>query len=160
VLRNGALLLVPPLLITFGLWSSLPAAYGPDSFNRGIPSWLLVAENILRVAVFGIPLLLLFGNRGRVQAAGWAFYCAGMLIYLASYLAQMYLPGSAWGNSMIGFTAPAWTTLFWLVGIGLVCVKTWLSFSWRPGIYISVASAFVVVHSLHAYLAYTNQMPA
>ena len=45
LLRNGALLIIPPMVITFGLWGVLPAAYGPDLFWKGIPEWLSLLEN-------------------------------------------------------------------------------------------------------------------
>ncbi len=40
LLRNGALLIIPPMIISFGLWGALPAAYSPDIFWKDIPIWL------------------------------------------------------------------------------------------------------------------------
>ena len=154
IVRNGLLLVAPAIVITFGLWSRLPAAYGAESFDHGVPTWLIFAENVLRIAVFAIPVFLYFGGRDVLQVRGWYLYGLGLLLYLGSYLAQIYLPGSAWSTSLLGFTAPAWTTLFWFVGIGLVCANTWLPFSWHRAVYLSVAVAFVVLHVAHASLAF------
>ena len=160
VFRNGLLLILPAMAITFGLWSQLPDAYAAESFNSGVPTWLLLAENVLRVAVFGIPAFLYFGARDVLQARGWYVYGLGMLIYLGSYLAQIYTPGSSWSTSLLGFTAPAWTTLFWFVGIGLVCANTWLPVPWHRAVYLSVAVCFVVAHVAHASLAFFAHVPA
>jgi len=154
VARNGVLLIVPAMVITFGLWSALPAQYGVEAFDRGVPAWLLNVENALRVAVFGIPVLLYFGRRSRLQVTGWYVYLVGMLAYLCSYLAQIYLPASAWSGSVIGFTAPAWTTLLWFAGIALVCERTWLALPWHRWVYLACAAAFVTAHTAHAYMAF------
>ena len=55
LLRNGALLIIPPMIITFGLWGALPAAYSPDMFWKNTPKWLVLFENIFRVLVFSLP---------------------------------------------------------------------------------------------------------
>jgi len=154
VLRNGLLLIIPVMVITFGLWSALPAPYGAEAFDRGIPSWLLSAENALRLAIFGIPVVLYFGRQSEVQVRGWYVYLVGLLAYLGSYLAQIYLPASAWSSSVIGFTAPAWTTLLWLAGIGLVCERSWLALPWHRWVYLAVVAVFVTVHVAHARMAF------
>jgi len=61
-----------------------------------VPTWLLWVENVLRVAVFALPLLLYCSTSGTVPRIGWFFYAAGLVLYLASYLAQIYAPASAW----------------------------------------------------------------
>ena len=154
VSRNGLLLIIPAMVITFGLWSSLPAAYGAEAFDRGIPSRLLAVENALRLAVLGVPVILYFGRRSKLQVIGWYVYLIGMLVYLGSYLAQIYLPASAWSGSVIGFTAPAWTTLLWFAGIALVCERTWLARPWHRWVYLAFVVAFVTAHVAHASMAF------
>lgn len=160
VLRNGVLLIMPAMVITFGLWTRLPAAYGAEAFDRGVPGWLLATENGLRLAVFALPLFLYFGRESRLQVAGWYVYVIGMLLYLGSYMAQIYLPASAWSSSILGFTAPAWSTLFWFVGIALVCENTWLSWPWHRAVYLVIATAFVGFHVAHACLVFLRDAPA
>lgn len=160
VVRNGALLLVPVSAITFGLWARLPVAFGNATFDQGVPAWLLGVENVLRVAVFALPLLLYFSGTGTLRRLGWFLYTAGLALYLASYLAQIYAPASAWSQSAVGFTALAWTTAPWLAGIGLVCADTWLPRSWNRLIYLLCAAAFVVAHTSHAWLAWSGGRPS
>jgi hypothetical protein len=136
LLRNGAWLIVPPMIITFGLWGALPAAYGPDLFWKEIPGWISLLENLFRILVFGLPGILYFGKREPGQSWGWLLYGVGLVVYLASYLLQIVFPNSAWSQSLIGFTAPAWSTIFWLTGIGLVGAKSWLPIPWHRAIYL------------------------
>lgn len=160
IARNGALLIVPPLVITFSLWARLPEAFANDAFDQGIPSWLLLSENALRVVVFLVPVLLLIGTTESLQRLGWTLYGVGLLAYLTSYVVLIALPGSAWSNSALGFTAPAWTTGLWLFGIGLVCADTWLPLPWSRLIYLTPAAAFALIHSAHAWLAYYLSWPS
>jgi hypothetical protein len=155
-LRNGAFLIIPPMLITFGLWGALPAAYSPDTFWENIPGWLSLFENIFRFLVFSLPGILYFGRKERWQSLGWCLYIGGLAVYLASYLAQIIFPVSVWSQSIIGFTAPAWSTLFWLVGIGLVCRRSWLPIPWHRAIYLLSAAIFLIFHTGHTRLVYFN----
>jgi hypothetical protein len=153
---NGALLIVPPMIITFGLWGVLPAAYGSDIFWKGIPGWLGFFENIFRILVFSLPGILYFGRNETWQPLGWYLYAGGLIAYLASYLVQIIYPNSGWSQSAVGFTAPAWSTLFWLAGIGLVCARSWLFISWHRAIYLLSAAIFLIFHIGHTGLIYFN----
>jgi hypothetical protein len=146
------------MVISFGLWGYLPAAYGPDLFWKGIPQWLGFFENIFRILAFSLPGILYFGKKERGQRLGWYLYIGGMVVYLVSYLMQIVLPNSVWSQSIIGFTAPAWSTLFWLTGIGLVCARSWLPIHWHRAIYLLSASIFLVFHIGHTGLVYFNMI--
>lgn len=158
LLRNGVLLIIPPMIITFGLWGVLPAAYSPDIFWKNIPNWLGLFENVFRILVFSLPGILYFGNREKGQPLGWYAYFGGLAAYLASYLMQIVFPNSSWSLSVIGFTAPAWSTILWLTGIGLVCKRTWLPLPWYRSVYLSIASIFLIFHIWHTGLVYFNMI--
>jgi hypothetical protein len=158
LLRNGALLIVPPMAISFGLWTALPAAYGPDLFWKGIPGWLALLENLFRLLAFGLPGILYFGRKESGQRLGWLLYAGGLVLYLTSYALQVMLPHSGWSQSLIGFTAPAWSTLFWLAGIGLICAKSWLPIPWHRAIYLCGAFLFLMFHVGHTGLVFYSQI--
>ncbi len=88
------------------------------------------------------------------QKLGLSIYFAGMLVYLSSWILMVYFPDSTWGRSAIGSTAPAWTTLFWLVGIGLVGDQVFLNLPYRPWVYLLASLLFVIFHTAHATLVY------
>jgi len=156
LLRNGALLVIPPMIITFGLWGALPAAYSPVIFEKDIPRWLNLFENMFRVLTLGFPGILFFGKKEKGQSLGWHLYIWGLVVYLASYLAQIVYPDSVWSQSVIGFTAPAWSTIIWLTGIGLVCVRSWLPIPWHRVNYLLSAYIFLIFHIWHTGLVYFN----
>lgn len=151
--RTGILLMVPAMAITFAAWPYLPDGY--QTFDQGVPAWLVLVEGALRIAVLVLAALSRVGRRGEVPAAGWLIYAVGLLLYLGSYLAQILLPETGWSRSAVGFAAPAWTTAFWLLGIGLV-TRPWPGLPTMRPAYLAAAIAFVVVHSTHAFLAFAT----
>ncbi len=92
------------------------------------------------MAVFIVPLCLTLKWDTLQRKIGWGLYIAGILVYFASWIPLMVYPDSAWSNSLIGFTAPAFTPLIWLAGIGLMG-------GWRP--YLGLSVVFVGVHLWH-----------
>ena len=154
ILRNGALLVIPVLAISIGLWDFLPEVYSSKEFSREIPAWLALAENLFRVIIFSVPAILVFSNDEIENKWGWFLYTFGIAIYFCSYLFQILYPNSSWSTSYLGFTAPAWTTIFWLYGIGLTCSHSWLLSRWQRAIYIVPATLFVLLHMAHTTLVY------
>lgn len=55
---------------------------------------------------------------------GVLIYFAGTVIYLASWLAQIYLPESLWSGIEYGFMVSAYATINWFAGIGLAGKET------------------------------------
>ena len=92
------------LQVTFA--SRLPAAY---SDRERVPAGLLVAENILRVPAFVMPLFLPLTVGDSWSRAGWITYGVGASLYLASWLAQTHFPDSRLSQSLLGRLAPAYT---------------------------------------------------
>ena len=88
------------------------------------------------------------------QPLGWFLYFGGLAVYLVSYCLQIWFPASGWSQSLLGFTAPAWSTLFWLTGIGLVCKQSWLPLNWHRVIYLGIAFLFLTFHIGHTSLVY------
>lgn len=160
ILYNGGILIIPVLLISLGLWKYLPTAYSQENFSRNIPNTLELFENLFRILMFVIPVFLLYGGGNRTQIWGWFLYVIGIVLYASSYIAQIFLSYSSWSTSFIGFSAPAWTPIFWLYGIALVCNKSWFFTWWRSYVYIMVATIFVILHTYHAFLVYSQLVHA
>lgn len=156
IFRNGAILIIPPMLISFGLWSMLPPAFGADHFLKDIPKWLAVPENISRFIVFAVPGFLYFGIKEPVQKRGWILYASGIVFYFLSYLLQICLPESLWSKSMISFTAPAWTTIFWFAGIAMVCSRSWLPIPWSRYVYLGLSLLFLFFHIGHTLIVFSR----
>lgn len=135
---NGFWLLLPLLI-----WNLV---YGPKIADPRIaadahsPAWLLIAENIARMAVFILPLLIPLQLREPLSKVGLAVYSVGTLIYFASWLPLLFATSSAWSNSTLGLLAPRLTPFLCFLGIALV------GNSWTYGI---LALMFIAIHTWH-----------
>jgi len=64
----------------------------------------------------------------------------------------IYLPESGWSLSIFGFTAPAYTPLIWLIGIGLIGSESFLPIPKITAIYLCFSLIFVIIHSSHTFI--------
>ena len=108
------------------------------------PKWLLLADNIARVLVFALPLLMPLprpaGWQSALLQAGLVVYVLGTLIYFGSWLPLLWAPVSAWSNSPAGLLAPRLTPYLSFLGIAL------LGSSWLYGV---IAAVFICLHTWH-----------
>jgi hypothetical protein len=104
------------------------------------PAWLLIAENITRMVVFALPLLLPLRLKDTLSKAGLGVYSIGTLIYFASWLPLLLAPASTWSNSALGLLAPRLTPFLPFLGIALI------GRSWSYGLLVTL---FVLLHTWH-----------
>jgi hypothetical protein len=134
----------------------LPRLYSPDVFEENIPAFITNGENIFRLIIFILPLLMPIRIETQTQKIGLAIYIAGTLIYFLSWLAQMYFPQSTWSLSVFGSLAPAYTPLIWLTGIGLIGSTLYFASPYRSWMYITLSFLFTAFHVSHAWAVYTK----
>lgn len=150
---RGFWLVLPPLAIDGLFTARLPAAFQSDIFWRDIPAAIAWPENALRILVIGLTLVLpLPWPLGRLgdKPLGMAAYLFGLVAYGLSWLLLIAWPTSSWSLSAIGFSAPAWTPLLWLAGIGLITDRSRLGcFNFILPIYWLVAIVFCGAHVAH-----------
>ncbi len=84
------------------------------------PAWLLMAENITRILVFALPLLMPLQVKDDLSKTGLIIYLAGTLIYFASWIPLILAPGSDWSQGAIGLLAPRITPFLIFFGIALI----------------------------------------
>jgi hypothetical protein len=150
------LLLLPIMAWNVIFFSKLPGVYSTEIFDKDIPAFLSNGENIFRVFVFTLPLLMPIKIETQTQKLGLWLYIAGTAIYFLSWLAQIYFPQSAWSLSAFGFLAPAYTPLIWLTGIGLIGNSLYFSSPYKPWMYIVVSVIFIGFHLSHAMTVYSR----
>ena len=144
---NCLWLLIPVLVWNAAFSSKL--AHPAFKHDEAVPKWVLSLENVLRGAVMILPLLMPLRWDTLHSKVGIAVYLVGMVVYFASWIPLMVAPESAWSNSVLGFLAPAYTPLVWLVGMGLIG-GWWL--------YLALSVVFVAVHIGHWGQVYTLVM--
>ena len=152
-------LLVPVLVFNLLFASQLPPAFQRGVFWKKIPAAISLPENILRVAVMLLPLFMRFQVSTHNQKLGVGLYLTGMLIYFASWAILIAAPQCAWSTSAIGFLAPAFTPIVWLVGISLIGNELLFPIvAYKPWMYWILSALFLMFHNLHANLVYSRSM--
>ncbi len=157
-LANCILLTVPILLWNIAFSSQLPRAYSPEVFWANIPSVITIPENVLRLVVLMLPVLMPLVLTKQSQRTGLVVYLVGVGLYFLSWIPLMLFPDSAWSTSLIGFLAPAYTPLIWAIGIGLIGDSLYLPVAYRSRVYIIVSGLFVCAHCSHVILVYSRRL--
>ncbi len=150
---NCFILLIPIFLWNILFATSLPRSYTGQVWDN-IPQIISITESVLRIMVFILPLLMPLTIQSNRQKVGLGVYFVGVFIYFLSWVSQIYYPGSRWSSSVYGFLAPAYTTIIWFIGIGLIGSRLFITKKYQPIFYIAMSSVFVVVHTMHAYIVY------
>jgi hypothetical protein len=152
IIKNGIWLTLPPLLFSLSLMTVLPNALTPAQFNEGIPDAIVNIEVFGRILVFAMPAFFSIGISTTTQKRGLVLYLTGVALYYLSYGTQNFFPNSGWSNSLLGFSASAYTNVFWMIGLGMLGEKFYFKqrLRYRPIFYIIPAVVFVMVHTTHA----------
>jgi hypothetical protein len=151
---NCFLLTIPILAWNLIFANKLPKAFQPEIFWNDIPTFLTYGENISRTIVFIFTALMPLKILTNTQKKGFFVYVFGILIYFASWLLLIYFPNSLWSNSVLGFSAPAYTPLFWLVGIGLIGDPMYFDIHYKKWFFMLILAVFLIFHNAHTYLIY------
>lgn len=138
------------------LTKKLPENFQPEIFWKDIPAFLTYGENISRVLVFTLTLLIPLSVSTTTSKEGLLLYVGGTLLYVASWLVLIYFPDLKWSNSAWGFMAPAYTPLLWLTGIGLIGNSFYFNLPFRRWIFISASFIFLAFHNFHAFIIYVR----
>jgi hypothetical protein len=133
----------------------LPPAYQNKNWDD-VPKSLVVVENVLRTIVFVSSGLLQLEIKQRIQSVGLIIYVCGLVVYFASWILQIRFKQVKWAQSGIVFTAPAYTPVIWLCGIGLIGQRLLFNVWYTYWIYILLSLAFVAVHTRHSLVALRN----
>src|SRR5690606_20399486 len=119
--KQGIILVVPIIIWNIMFYSKLPDNYQEGKGWEQFPAEFDYAEMGLRVLTFAALLFMNFGIKEKLQRIGLYLYVSGVIFYFTSWSIQIYAPESEWAVSSLGFSAPAWTSLIWLLGIGMMC---------------------------------------
>ena len=147
-------LTVPIVVWNLALTRFLPPALASDEFSRDIPLLVMYGENTLRIAVMVLPFLMPLEVATAGQRRGMLLFVVGTIVYFLSWLPLMIMPESHWSTSWLGFVAPAYTPLVWLVGLGLIGRRFYLPSAFRWWMYVGLACGFVAFHVTHTSIVY------
>lgn len=151
---NCFLLTLPIMVWNIVFASQLPKAFQPEIFWKDIPPFLAYGENISRTLVFMLTLLMPLSISTVTQKRGFYLYIGGMIIYFVSWIFLMYFPDCYLSNNILGFAAPAYTPLLWLIGIGLIGDSFYFKLPFRSWFFILISIIFLMFHNLHVVTIY------
>ena len=154
-LLNGFLFFIPVFIWNAIFYKKLPEFYQTAVWDN-IPKVLDVTENILRFSSFLIPLLFRIDFSTNSQRIGLVLYLAGIIVYFSSWLIQIIFKDKKFSGVLLLRAAPAYTTIIWLMGIGLIGKHAFLPNIRK--IYIPAIAAFVVVHTFHSYIVWKKSV--
>lgn len=150
-------LTLPILVWNVALTRCLPPALAGPEFSRDIPRLVTYGENTLRSAVMVLPFLMPLELVTAGQRRGVRLFVIGMIVYFLLWVPLMVAPHSAWSTHWLGFVAPAYTPLLWLIGLGLTGRRFYGPWHINPSLaYVVLACAFVAVHVAHTHLVYAR----
>ena len=156
-LTSAFWLLVPTLSFNVLFARHLPTNYQRDVFGKDIPLWIQWPENLTRLLVVMLPLVMRLQVSTSRQVLGLVLYVVGTLVYFAAWGIQIAFPQNGWSTSAAGFMAPAYTPALWLLGIGLLGDRLTLpNVPYNPWIYWSVCGTFLAFHNAHTWLVYAR----
>jgi hypothetical protein len=155
-LKNVGWLLVPVFVWNAALSSRLPPAFSPAVFWRDIPAFLSATENWLRVVLFALPFFAPFELSARPQRVGLALDGVGMAVYFASWFPLIAAPDSSWSHSAVGFLAPAYTPLLWLLGLALLMQRLFWRSPYRWWHYLALSLGFLGAHVRHVAIVFSR----
>lgn len=128
----------------------------PQVFTFNIPRLLSATENVRRIGVLALPFFAPFELTSKAQKVGLAVFGAGLVIYCLSWLPLIAAPASRWSNSAIGFLAPAYTPLVWLLGLALLMRHLHWPSPYRWWFYVVLSIGFLGAHIGHAALVFAR----
>ena len=159
VLSCGVLT-VPILVWNVVCTRFLPPALSSSEFSRDIPTLVTYGENTLRIVVMVLPFLMPLEVATGGQRRGLLLFAVGTLVYVLAWVPLMIAPQSQWSTSWLGFVAPAYTPLLWLIGLGLIGRRLYVPSPYRRWMYVALACGFVAVHVMHATIVYARNLQA
>lgn len=157
IFSNGYMLFIPILLWNVFLTKYLPPAYEIKSFNTNIPKLISIGELIGRLCIFGLPLFMKLNFTTSSGKQGLTLFSIGVLIYFSSWIALILFPDTMWSRSFIGFTAPAYTIIIWLIGFALIADSFYFKISYNKLYYIVPSVFMLIFHFSHAFFVWFRE---
>lgn len=151
---NCFLLMLPILVWNLLLTHKLPVEFQSEEFWSKIPPFLAYGENISRIMVFMLALLMPLNFSTPRQRMGILLYSGGTILYFISWLILIYYPESNWSKSVWGFMAPAYTPWVWLTGIEFIGNSFYFNLPYRRWIFFTCSLVFLIFHTLHTARVY------
>ena len=128
--------------------------YLPEHYLKNIKHPIVTLETIARTVTIVFTVIMEIKLDNKVGKVGLIVYIIGALIYFCSYFIVIKLPVTSFNNNIAVLLAPYWTSVLWLIGIGLIGNKLFVIIPYNYIIYIIISIVFAMLHSIHGYICY------
>ncbi|WP_461254960.1 hypothetical protein [Treponema sp. R80B11-R83G3] len=126
--------------------------YLPKHYLKNIKHPIVTLETIARIITITFSIIMEINHDNKMGKIGVIAYIIGVLIYFCSYFIVIKLPITSFNNNIAVLLAPYWTSILWLIGIGLIGNKLFVNIPYHYIIYIVISIVFTILHSIHGYI--------
>jgi hypothetical protein len=145
-------LFVPIIIFNAIFFQKLPSFY-----LKNISHTVVVIETIARIITIAFSLVMAITLDNKIGKIGLLIYIICTLIYFSSYFIVIYFSNTVFCKNINVLLAPYWTSVLFLIGIGLVGNKLFINIPYHYVVYIILAFIFSTIHTYHGYLCYTQK---
>jgi len=145
-MNNCFLLFVPILVFNVMLFKKLPAYY-----IKKINHPIVILETVIRILTIAFSIIM---NANIQNKAGLTVYICGVIIYFSSYFIEIYFSETFFAKKLVVLLAPYWTSIIWLLGIGLIGNNLFINIPYHFTFYMLLSVLFTTIHTIHGYMCY------
>jgi len=146
---NCFLFFIPILIFNILFFKKLPSYY-----LKNISHPIIKAETIIRIITIAFSIIMAINIQNNTGKIGLIIYIIGIIIYFSSYFIEIYFPNTLFSKKLIFILAPYWTSVIWLIGIGLLGNKLFVNIPYHFTVYLIISVIFTIIHTIHGYLCY------
>jgi len=151
-INNCFLFFIPILLFNILFIKKLPSHY-----LKNISHPIIIIETITRIITIAFSIIMAVNIQNKTGKIGLIIYIIGIIIYITSYFIEIYLPNTFFGATVIFILAPYWTSVIWLIGIGLLGNRLFVNIPYHFTVYLILSIIFATIHTIHGYLYYKTK---
>jgi len=152
-INNCFLFYIPILLFNILFFKKLPSHY-----LKNISHPIVIMETITRIIIIAFSIIMAINIKNKIEKTGLIMYIIGIIIYFTSYFIEIYASDTLFGRKLIFILAPYWTSVIWLMGIGLVGNRLFINIPYHFIAYLILSVVFAAIHTIHGYLCYIGEM--
>jgi hypothetical protein len=130
--------------------------YLPDFYLENIIHPIVTIETIARITTIAFSAIMTIKLDNKTGKVGLVLYVIGVFIYFCSYFIVIKIPAISFNNNFIVLLAPYWTSVLWLIGIGLLGNKLFINIPYHYVAYIILSIVFAIIHSIHGYICFST----
>ena len=148
-INNCFLLFIPILIFNIILFQKLPSHY-----LKNISHPIIIIETVARILTIAFSFIMVLSILNKIGKIGLIIYIIGIIIYFASYFIVIYFDNTLFSKYIFVILSPYWTSIIWLIGIGIIGNNLFIKMPYHFSIYIILSIIFTTIHTIHGYLYY------